>query len=210
MTIASINVLLIEDNPAEAHLIQRYLAAFDSPHFEVRVAERLSEGLEKLAEGQSDVVLLDLTLPDSSGAVTFENLQVAFPALPVVVLTGLEHEELGQALVHAGAQDYLVKNQVSAPLLSRSLRYAIERKRLSNDLKNALHEVRTLSGLLPICASCKKVRDDKGYWNQIESYIQEHSQAQFTHGLCPECLANLYPSLKLNLTINPDAEPKEN
>ena len=57
----------------------------------------------------------------------------------------------------------------------------------------ALQEIKTLSGLLPICASCKKIRDDKGYWNQIENYIEQHSDAQFSHSLCPECLEEHYP-----------------
>nr|WP_246325451.1 hypothetical protein [Dissulfurirhabdus thermomarina] len=61
------------------------------------------------------------------------------------------------------------------------------------ELQAALEEVRTLSGFLPICSACKKVRDDKGYWRQIEEYVTEHSEAQFSHGLCPECLARLYP-----------------
>jgi hypothetical protein len=56
-----------------------------------------------------------------------------------------------------------------------------------------LHEVKTLSGLLPICASCKKIRDDKGYWNNLEMYISEHSSAEFSHGLCPGCAQELYP-----------------
>ncbi|MBU1345024.1 MAG: hypothetical protein KKE44_23250 [Proteobacteria bacterium] len=60
------------------------------------------------------------------------------------------------------------------------------------DLKKTLEEVKTLSGLLPICAQCKKIRDDKGYWNQIEGYIQKHSEAKFSHGMCPECLEELY------------------
>jgi CHASE3 domain sensor protein len=70
-----------------------------------------------------------------------------------------------------------------------------ERGRLIVELRQALASVKTLSGLLPICASCKKIRDDHGYWNQIETYIREHSEAQFTHGLCPECLARLYPDI---------------
>ena len=68
-----------------------------------------------------------------------------------------------------------------------------ERERLLADREKALAEVRVLSGLLPICSSCKKIRDDKGYWNQIESYIHDHSDAEFTHGMCPECLKRLYP-----------------
>lgn len=70
-----------------------------------------------------------------------------------------------------------------------------EKETLIADLQKALKEVKTLSGLLPICASCKKIRDDKGYWNQIETYIQEHSGAEFSHSLCPECAKKLYPDL---------------
>jgi len=68
-----------------------------------------------------------------------------------------------------------------------------ERTRMIQELHEALGEVKQLSGLLPICASCKKIRDGKGYWNQLESYISQHSEAQFTHGICPECTKNLYP-----------------
>jgi PAS domain S-box-containing protein len=65
-----------------------------------------------------------------------------------------------------------------------------ERERLINELQNALSEVKILRGFLPICASCKKIRDDKGYWNQIESYIRDHSEAEFTHSICPKCAKN--------------------
>jgi PAS domain S-box-containing protein len=68
-----------------------------------------------------------------------------------------------------------------------------EREKLIIELKEALAQVKTLSGLLPICASCKKIRDDKGYWNHIEKYIKEHSEAEFSHGICPECIKKLYP-----------------
>ncbi len=71
----------------------------------------------------------------------------------------------------------------------------LERERLVADLQSALARVRQLSGLLPICASCKRIRDDQGYWNQIEVYISEHSDADFSHGLCPECVAKLYPDI---------------
>lgn len=65
----------------------------------------------------------------------------------------------------------------------------------NNKLQKALNEVKTLSGFLPICASCKKIRDDKGYWNQLEGYIQNHSNAEFSHSICPECTTKLYPDL---------------
>jgi PAS domain S-box-containing protein len=69
------------------------------------------------------------------------------------------------------------------------------REKLIGELQDAFAKVKTLSGLIPICASCKKVRDDEGYWNQIETYIREHSEAQFSHGICPECARKLYPEL---------------
>lgn len=70
-----------------------------------------------------------------------------------------------------------------------------ERDQLIQDLRQALAKVKSLSGLLPICAGCKKIRDDKGYWSQVESYVQAHSEATFTHGLCPDCIQRLYPEL---------------
>ena len=72
-------------------------------------------------------------------------------------------------------------------------RAAQDRERLILQLQNALAQVMTLQGLLPICASCKKIRDDRGYWSQIETYIGDHSDAEFTHGICPECTKKLYP-----------------
>jgi hypothetical protein len=72
---------------------------------------------------------------------------------------------------------------------------AKERENIILDLQDALAEVMTLRGIIPICAYCKKVRDDKGYWNQIESYIKDHSEADFSHSICPECAKKLYPDL---------------
>jgi hypothetical protein len=70
-----------------------------------------------------------------------------------------------------------------------------EKSKIIADLQEALTKVKTLSGLLPLCAACKKIRDDKGYWNQIEAYISEHSAAEFSHGICPECVEKLYPDI---------------
>jgi len=72
-----------------------------------------------------------------------------------------------------------------------------ERNRVVSDLKKTLSEVKTLRGFLPICSHCKKIRDDKGYWNQIESYIHKHSDAEFSHGICPECAEKYYPDMDL-------------
>jgi len=75
-------------------------------------------------------------------------------------------------------------------------RMAQEREDLIQDLQKALSDVKQLSGLLPICSVCKKIRDDKGYWNQIEAYLRDHSEAEFTHGLCEECARKHYPNIK--------------
>ena len=72
----------------------------------------------------------------------------------------------------------------------------VEKDELILELRDALAKVRTLHGLLPICASCKRIRDDQGYWNQIETYVRERSDAEFTHGLCPDCARRLYPGLR--------------
>ena len=71
-------------------------------------------------------------------------------------------------------------------------RVEVEREKLIRDLQKALSEVKTLKGIFPICASCKKIRDDKGYWRQIEAYIRDHSEAEFSHGICPDCMKKLY------------------
>jgi hypothetical protein len=68
-----------------------------------------------------------------------------------------------------------------------------EKQNLIDELQTALSEVKKLSGFLPICSSCKKIRDDKGYWSEVERYIGEHSEAQFSHGICPDCIRKLYP-----------------
>jgi DNA repair exonuclease SbcCD ATPase subunit len=70
-----------------------------------------------------------------------------------------------------------------------------EREKLIRQLQEALASIKTLSGLLPICFSCKQIRDDKGYWNQIDTYIRAHTEAEFTHGICPPCAQKLYPEL---------------
>ena len=72
-----------------------------------------------------------------------------------------------------------------------------EQKDLINELKNALGEIKTLRGIVPICSHCKKIRDDKGYWNQIEEYISRHSEAVFSHGICQECAEKYYPEIDI-------------
>ncbi|MCX6967630.1 MAG: response regulator [Verrucomicrobia bacterium] len=207
MYIPPIKVLLIDDEPAQAWLVQEHLRTVSEKSgkaIDLLHSESLKDGFAKLVEdGAIDVLLLDLSLPDSLGLETLTKTHAKFPSLPIVVLTSLEDEELGIQLVQGGAQDYLVKGQADALILYRTIRYAIERKHdeserehLISELRAALAEVKTLSGLLPICSGCKKIRDDQGYWNRIETFISEHSDAQFSHGICPDCAQKYFPGYK--------------
>ena len=137
MTDSSIKVLLIEDNPGDARLIREMLVETGDASVELECADRLGTGLERLAGGGIDGVLLDLSLPDSQGFETFNKVYAQAPTMPIIVLSGLDEEEMALSAVREGAQDYLVKGQVDGNLLVRSLRYAIERKRADNQLKQA-------------------------------------------------------------------------
>ena len=130
-------ILLIEDNPGDARLIQEMLNEAKRAPFKLEWRDKLSSGLQKLAENGVDVVLLDLGLPDSQGLDTYAKTQSQFPGVPIVVLSGLHDESVAVNAVRAGAQDYLVKGQIDSKLLPRSIRYAIERKNAEERLQEA-------------------------------------------------------------------------
>lgn len=128
----SIRALLIEDNPGDARLIREYLRGVGAGQVRVELdtADRLSSGVERIGQGDIELVLLDLSLPDSSGLETFDAVHAAAPRVPVVVVSGLDDEGVAVRAVHRGAQDYLVKGQLDGATILRSMRYAIERQRL--------------------------------------------------------------------------------
>ena len=139
MEIKSVNVLLIEDNPVETRLIQAVLKKPGAGlpfvrDFDLRCTNRLSTALARLAEASADVILLDLSLPDSEGIETLLRVRAQEPDVPVVVLTGSTDEALAVEAVRAGAQDFLVKGQIESQSLVRAVRYAIERHRLLRSL----------------------------------------------------------------------------
>ncbi len=123
-----ISVLLVEDSPADARIIQEAPRETGADRFALQRVERVSAVPQKLCEGKPDFVVLDLSLPDSKGLETFRRVKKTIPDLPVVVLTGLSDEEIGVQAVSEGAQDYLLKSELSGPLLARALRYALERR----------------------------------------------------------------------------------
>ncbi|MBZ0270984.1 EAL domain-containing protein [bacterium] len=144
MDFRPIRILLIEDNPGDARLINEYLRDVRGARFEVEHVDQLTNALERLAKAKFHVVMSDLTLPDSSGIATFLNVQAQAPDTPIILLTGLDDEELALNAVQEGAQDYLVKGQIDANIVGRSIRYAIERKRIEEQLlHHALHDVLT-------------------------------------------------------------------
>lgn len=136
-----IRVLLIEDSPGDARLVQEVLAEVRGVTFFVRHAGRLADGLHLLTEQPVDVLLLDLGLPDSQGLDTVMTAHAGYPDLPIVVLSGLHDETAALDSLKCGAQDYLLKDTIHSDMLSRVLRYAIERQRLKTDLVNS--EART-------------------------------------------------------------------
>ncbi len=134
------HVLLVEDNPGDARLIQIELDELGERRFELCTVDQLGPALQRLERERFDVMLLDLSLPDSQGIDTVLRASGAMPDLPIVVLTGLDDEELAVTTMQRGAQDYLVKGCMDGRALARSMRYAIERKRA----EVALREVTTL------------------------------------------------------------------
>ncbi|MEH2305367.1 hybrid sensor histidine kinase/response regulator [Nostoc sp.] len=131
----SVKILLIEDNLASARLLQEFLTQAQSQEFTLVHVTRLGEALQELNQCNYDVILLDLTLPDSQGLSSLPPLISQAPSIPIVVLTNTNDEELAIEAVRQGAQDYLVKRQVNVDVLVRSLRYAIERKQVLESLR---------------------------------------------------------------------------
>ncbi len=142
-------VLLIEDNPADVLLVRAMLAEAGGACCEVECTDRLAKGLERLATEHPHVVLVDLSLPDSHGLETFTRIHTVAPHMPVIVLTAQEDEQLAAKALQLGAQDYLVKQQITAPLLMRAIRYAIGRQRSQDAQARDRRMIETLMDNIP-------------------------------------------------------------
>lgn len=177
------SVLVVDDDPAAIQILYGALEGTAS----VRFATSGRDALERMAEAPADLVLLDAHMPGMDGFETCRELTRAHPDVPVLFLTAasdLAHELREQ------------EARVRAAL--------VDKERLVAELRGALEQVKTLSGFLPICMYCKKIRDDQGYWERVESYISARSQAWFSHGLCPDCEQRVYEAEGLGPR---DAEP---
>jgi len=176
-------ILIVDDNP---HNLQVLGSILEKNDFETAVALNGQQALEFVETEKPDLILLDIMMPDMDGYEVCRRLKMNHDSkrIPVIFLTALPDTK---DIVHgfeAGAVDYITKPFNHAELLAR-IRTHVE-------LKKARDEIETLRGIIPICASCKKIKDDKGYWIQIEKYIEAHSDALFSHGLCNECAERLY------------------
>ena len=155
-----------------------------------------------------DLILMDFMMPEMDGPEACRRIKSVerLRDMPIIVVTAKSDPADLQVAFDSGAMDYITKPVSKAALLARvasalnlkremDTRKARERElaEKNRDLEQALRELKVLRGFIPICASCKKIRNDKGYWQQIETYIQERSEALFSHGICKDCLKKLYP-----------------
>ncbi len=194
-------ILCIDDEPTHLALLSQVLA---KERFDVTGVACAEEGLACCRANRYDAILTDYQMPSLNGIEFLISLKSLDDAPPVVILTGHGSEEIAVKAMKLGAVDYIVKDEKKGylKLLGVTLRQVIElhearlaskkmiaeQAKLLSELQMALANVKRLSGLVPICSWCKKIQDDKGYWNQIEAYLQENLQMQFTHGICPECV----------------------
>jgi DNA-binding response OmpR family regulator len=190
-----IRVLLVEDDRGDAFYVEEMFSQQKERPIEIIWMQTVASALGRLAQGDIDLILLDLSLPDSPGYKTFQSVHSYAPGVPIVVLTGLNDSETALRTVSEGAQDYVVKGDFDGRLLSRTISFAIERQKLLIKLKEAHTQINELAKLIPICCNCKKIRQDSGYWQAIESYITEQSGAMVSHGICPDCMRSLYPEV---------------
>ena len=190
------NLLVVEDDTVFRESLQRHLGDRYTLYF----ADTLGAARSLVGQNSYVCVLLDFRLPDGEGTSLIQELVAA--ELPVIVCTGRGSESVAVKALREGAEDYLAKSEIRKNDLQRAIDNAIERSQLRatvrrrdlekddliTQLQTALKDIETLRGMIPICATCKKIRDDEGYWHGVETYVSQHTQASFTHGSCPECL----------------------
>lgn len=191
------SILLIDDDVGMGKTLQDILKA---KGYETFVAGDGAEGLAFLKGNPVNLVLTDLGLPDMTGIDILREVKAVYPAIQVIILTGSATFDSAVEATNLGAFSYLLK-PYDIDQLFLHIQRAIEKQRVEEELRisrrmledkvrqleASLARVRQLEGILPICMYCKKIKDDKENWRQMEEYISEHSEANFSHGLCPEC-----------------------
>lgn len=189
-----IEVLVAEDEPVSRRLLERSLELWG---FRPVVCPDGAEALRLLRAAEAPrIAILDWEMPSIDGIDICRAIRdIETPTQPyLILLTARSRPEDIVAGLNAGADDYITKPVDRDELRARlqvGMRIVGLQRRLADrvaELETALANVRQLQGLLPICAYCKRIRDDKNYWNQVETYLEEHADVQFSHGICPSCL----------------------
>ncbi len=176
-------ILIADDDPILRQLLQKKLELWGH---EISLAENGEEAWDVLQKGDIKFLIADWMMPVMDGLELCRRIRSERSSyVYIILLTGKDRKEDAIKGLDAGADDYIRK-----PFEWDELRARI---RAGERILTLLDKVKTLSGLLPICASCKKIRDDKGYWQNIETFIRERSNTEFSHGYCPECAKKLYP-----------------
>jgi YesN/AraC family two-component response regulator len=195
----TLRVLIVDDQDSISEVTRRHLEKLG--HEVIGKASNGEEAISCTKALHPDVVLMDIEMPKMNGLDATKLIQEQIPT-PVVLLTSYDDPEFIQKASEVGAGAYLVKppspQEIERTLIIAVARFAdlIEVRRLNVELQTALDNVKVLSGLLPICAHCKSIRNDKGYWEAVEGYLMDHTEAQFSHSVCPSCLDKLYSEFK--------------
>lgn len=195
-------ILIAEDDATSRTILQ---AVLKKGGYDVVSREDGLEALEAFKESDApDLAIVDLIMPKLDGLELVREVRripTSRPPYIIILSTKSETTDVVAGL-DAGADDYLVKPFDAAELRARvevGRRMLEMRATLADkvqELALALEQVKTLRGIVPICANCKNVRDDQGYWNRVETYIREHTEAEFSHAVCPDCMKKLYPQFK--------------
>jgi AmiR/NasT family two-component response regulator len=198
LTYPLIRVLVAEDEGLVAAFTRLELQACG--FVVVGTAPDGRRAVELTAELRPSVVVMDIAMPEIDGMAAATEIQKQCPT-PVVILSAHTDPILVAQATAAGVGAFVVKPP-RADELARAITIAIARhadlmelRRLNTALRQSLAETKTLTGLLPICCGCKKIRDDTGYWNEVEAYIANRTTAHFSHGYCPHCLIKYFPDL---------------
>ncbi len=186
-------ILIVDDERQNIKMLSEFLRGT----YKIMAAKNGAQAL-KAAQGNivPDLILLDIMMPGIDGYEVCKRLKADKKTkhIPVIFVTAVTETQDAARGFQAGAVDFIQK-PLDPVIVKARVDLHIKLHKTMADLKDALSQVKKLSGLLPICMYCKKIRDDTGYWNQIEAYIDNHSEAQFSHSICNECAEKHYPGM---------------
>jgi DNA-binding response OmpR family regulator len=194
-------LLIADDNIMNLQLLSNYLTRVN---FKILVAEDGQEAYERAESGKPDLILLDIMMPPGmNGFETCRKLKEndSTKDIPVIFITALSEIDDKVKGFEVGGVDYITKPFQYEEVLARVTTHLTLRWQ-QKKLEEALSKVKLLSGFIPICCSCKKIRQDDGFWEQVEVYIKEHSEAEFSHSICPDCIKKLYPEYADDITLS--------